>query len=88
MSKPKSHYVFAFRDRSKVVDPPDYELVACLFLCSVIRICMRERFWSGIVDNLDRIAIRCKVFFVIFAHCQRLYINTRQIPIVICSHLL
>ena len=27
-------------------DPPDYVLVACLFLCSVIRICIRERFWS------------------------------------------
>ena len=28
------------------------KLVACLSLCSVIRICLCERFWSRVVDNL------------------------------------
>ena len=46
------HNAFTFRDRSKVVDLTDYVLVACLFFCSVTRICIRERFWSRIVDNL------------------------------------
>ena len=54
--------MFAYRDWSKVVNHPDYVLVACLFLCSVIRICIRERFWSGVVDNLARMAVRCKDF--------------------------
>ena len=44
------HNAFTFRDRSKVVDLS--VLVACLFFCSVTRICIRERFWSRIVDNL------------------------------------
>ena len=46
------HNVFTFRDRSKVVDLPDYVLVACLFFCSVTRICISKRFWSRVVDNL------------------------------------
>ena len=55
------------RDRSKIVNLPAYVLVACLFLFSVTRICIRERF--------------CPEKWTI-------YINTRQIPIVICSDLL
>ena len=27
-------------------------VVVCLFLCSVTRICIHERFWSRVVDNL------------------------------------
>ena len=50
----------AYRDWSKVVDSPDYVLVACLFLCSVKRICISERFWSRVVT------VRCKVFFLFF----------------------
>ena len=50
----------AYRDWSKVVNSPDYVLVACLFLCSVKRICISERFWSRVVT------VRCKVFFLFF----------------------
>ena len=50
--QPNWHNVFTFRDRSKVVDLPAYALVVCLFLCSVTRICIQERFWSREVDNL------------------------------------
>ena len=50
----------AYRDWSKVVDSPDYVLVACLFLCSVKRICISERFWSRVVT------VRYKVFFFFF----------------------
>ena len=36
-----------------VVDLSDYVLVACLFFCSVTRICiLSKRFWSRVVDNL------------------------------------
>ena len=52
ISQPKWHNAFTYRDGSKVVDPPDYVLVACLFRCSVTRISIRERFWSKVVDNL------------------------------------
>ena len=50
--QPKWHNGFTFRDRSKVVDPPGYVLVASLFLCSVTRMCIRERFSSRVMDNL------------------------------------
>ena len=50
----------AYSDWSKVVDSPDYVLVACLFLCSVKRICISERFWSRVVT------VGCKVFFLFF----------------------
>ena len=46
------HNAFTFRDRSKVVDLPGDVLVICLFLCSVTCICICERFWSRVVDNL------------------------------------
>ena len=69
----------AYRDWSKVVDSPDYVLVACLFLCSVKRICISERFWSRVVT------VRCKVFFlffcVTFGHHLR-NISTRQIYVL------
>ena len=36
------------------------KLVACLFPCSVTRICICERFWSRVVDNLARMAVRLR----------------------------
>ena len=32
------------------MDPSDYVVVACLLLCIVTRLCMRESFWSRIVE--------------------------------------
>ena len=70
----------AYRNWSKVVDSPDYVhvLVACLFLCSVKRICISERFWSRVV------AVRCKVFFffALRSGIIYVYIRTRQICVL------
>ena len=70
----------AYRDWSKVVDSSDYVhvLVACLFLCSVKRICISERFWSRVV------AVRCKVFFffALRSGIIYVYIRTRQICVL------
>ena len=48
--QPKWHNAFTFRDCPKVVDPSDYVVVACLLLCTVIRLCSCESFWSRIVE--------------------------------------
>ena len=32
------------------MDPSDYVVVACLLLCTVTRLCTREKFWSRIVE--------------------------------------
>ena len=61
----------AYRDWSKVVDSPDYVLVACLFLCSVKRICISERFCSRVV------AVRCKVFFFFALRSGIIYVYIR-----------
>ena len=55
------------------------KLVACLFLCSVIRICTCERFWSRVVGTLARMAVRLRYVRAwstcIYKHSSNTYCN-------------